>query len=123
MEDSDSPLDQRAPDARAAASAAMCRATHAIEMSRALGRQQDALLETARAFMAEQRALRTSSHELLRDHVVRYTGALRAQGEPPERALVLMKAVIEPVLQGAPQDRRAVMETVVRWCVEAYYAA
>ena len=86
------------------------------------GSERERLLEAARRLVAADRP--AAEAELpLRLEVSRYTRALRADGQPPERVLALVKQAVEPALLGRSTERREVLESVVRWFVEAYYAA
>lgn len=81
----------------------------------------------------ENEALRAAEREALREleaDVRRFANRLRTEGTPPEVAVRRLKATVEPVVyaardhDGADVDwRRAVVGDVVRWFVEAYYAA
>ena len=55
--------------------------------------------------------------------VARYAVLLRAIGEPPERALVLIKTAFSEAAPRQDDDHRAMLEDVVKWVVDAYYAA
>ena len=55
--------------------------------------------------------------------VTRYAHLLRALGEPPERALVVIKVAFSEAAPHQDDDNRAVLEDIVRWAVDAYYAA
>ena len=61
----------------------------------------------------------------LRASVTAYVHHLRADGIPPERMLVLVKATLRestpPELDAV--EARTLMEDVVRWSVDAYYDA
>jgi len=81
----------------------------------------------------ENEALREAEREALRAleaDVRQFASRLRTEGTPPEIAVRRLKATVEPVVfatrdhDGADVDwRRAVVGDVVRWFVEAYYAA
>jgi hypothetical protein len=81
----------------------------------------------------EDQALRVAERDALRDleaDVRRFTGRLRDDGMPPEVAVRRLKATVDPVVfshrahDGADVEwKRAVAGDVVRWFVEAYYAA
>ena len=75
----------------------------------------------------QQRAMRDwdALQAALRSSVTAYVRRLHDQQVPPERMLVLVKEAVRDatttdtdVLEG-----RALMESVVRWSIEAYYAA
>jgi hypothetical protein len=55
--------------------------------------------------------------------IARYAVLLRALGEPPERALVLVKTAFSEAAPHQDDDSRAVLEDIVKWVVDAYYAA
>lgn len=82
-------------------------------------------LETRALVEAELEAMKT-----LESDVRRFAGALRSQGTPPEVAVRRLKATVDPVVYSARDHdgpdvewRRAVAGDVVRWFVEAFYAA
>ena len=55
--------------------------------------------------------------------VGRYALLLRALGEPPERTLILIKTAFSEAAPHQDDENRAVLESVVKWFVEAYYDA
>ena len=55
--------------------------------------------------------------------VARYAMLLRALGEPPERTLVLIKNAFSEAAPHQDDDNRAVLGDIVKWVVDAYYAA
>jgi hypothetical protein len=63
----------------------------------------------------------------LRDALRTFVAALRARGEPPERALIAVKdRVFEAVRrrQATPgADTGALVRRIVHWAIEAYYRA
>ncbi len=81
----------------------------------------------------ENRALVEAELEAMKKleaDVRRFADALRAQGTPPEVAVRRRKATVGPVVYSARDHdgpdvewRRAVAGDVMRWFVEAYYAA
>ena len=82
-------------------------------------------LETRALIEAEREALRK-----LEVDVRRFAGTMRTEGTPPEVAVRRLKATVDPVVYSAREHdaadvewRRAVAGDVVRWFVEAYYAA
>jgi len=85
-----------------------------------ISRQCDLSVGQSRQLLAASREVR----EQLRDVVSSYVSILRRDGAPPERVIVLVKEAVEasdlPLEIGR---RRALMEEVVRWAVDAYYAA
>ncbi|HEY2377363.1 MAG TPA: hypothetical protein VGH98_15405 [Gemmatimonadaceae bacterium] len=63
--------------------------------------------------------------EMLQESVQRYASLLKTLDTPPERALRLVK---ETVVEHVPhperaEETRALLETVVNWCIEAYYGS
>jgi hypothetical protein len=48
---------------------------------------------------------------------------LRALGEPPERTLVVVKTAFSEAAPRQDDNNRAVLEDIVKWVVDAYYAA
>jgi len=109
--------DPPAPGAAAEGAAA------AFDAALAIAAERDRLLEAARLLLATSRPPDAGEDSPLRREVSRYTRALRADGQPPERVLALVKQAVEPALLGRSVERREVLESVVRWFVEAYYAA
>ena len=73
--------------------------------------------------LADQNAPRAEAEARLREAVAHEALALRASGEAPERALILVKSAVDGELAGPAAMRREVMESVVRWFVDAYYGA
>lgn len=75
----------------------------------------------------EARELRAAAHEVrdeLRSVVTAYVAVLRTNGDPPERVVRLVKdAVDESSLMLPLDEHQALREEVVRWAVDAYYAA
>ena len=113
----------------ARASQAVRSAHETVEQS---GRAR-ALAAEAQMTAIENQALREAEREALRElesDVRRYAGLLREAGTPPEVAVRRLKATVDPVVfstrehdGGDVEWRRAVAGDVVRWFVEAYYAA
>ncbi len=79
----------------------------------------NAALARHREATAAQEEARTA----LSSCVARYAALLRALGEPPERTLVLIKSAFNEAAPRQDDDHRAALEDVVKWIVEAYYAA
>jgi hypothetical protein len=82
-------------------------------------------LENRALIEAELEAMKT-----LESDVRRFADALRIQGIPPEVAVRRLKATVDPVVYSARDHdgpdvewRRAVAGDVMRWFVEAFYAA
>jgi hypothetical protein len=99
------------------------RAAAAVQRSRALQAQCDHLMESAHRIAAEWHMLRSASTTLLKNDVTDLARTLRANGETPERALILLKSAIEPALVELPDEREVILGDVVRWFVESYFAA
>ena len=76
-------------------------------------------LTRRREAAVERDAIRTE----LSASVARFAVVLRALGEPPERALVLIKTAFSEAAPHQDDDNRAVLEDIVKWVVDAYYAA
>ena len=114
--------------------------SHASEEQRSLGDRAVASRDAAR--VAAERYVRIcrqcqltieASHELraaaqtlrdqLRESVRTYALELRRDEVLPERVIVLMKSAIRESDAMRDQNHRAVLEDVVRWAVDAYYAA
>lgn len=70
------------------------------------------------------RAAAGPHREALRDSVRAYARQLRAEAVPPQRMLVLVKGEVAAAAPGAcdGDDRRTLLEDVVRWSIDAYYA-
>lgn len=66
----------------------------------------------------------SAARDELRHAVFALVAALKADGQPPERVLVAVKSAAEFDSPGGGSLARRgdVRGTVVRWCVEAYYA-
>jgi len=92
-----------------------------------------AVAEEVRMVVLEYRALLEAEREAIRGlevDVRRFADRLRTEGIPPEIAVRQLKATVEPVVfssreqqAGDVEWRRAVAGDVVRWFVEAFYAA
>ena len=116
--------------------ALLARASQAIRSAHATSEQAGmarAAAEHARMTAIENQALREAEREALREleaDVRRFASLLRDGGTPPEVAVRRLKATVDPVVfaardrdGGDVEWRRAVAGEVVRWFVEAYYAA
>ena len=68
-------------------------------------------------------AARAEIRSELSASVARYAILLRALGEPPERTLVVVKTAFSEAAPRQDDNNRAVLEDVVKWVVDAYYAA
>ena len=87
----------------------------------ALQSRTEAALSTPPRALRESEALRAA----LRTSVTAYVRRLHDEQVPPQRMIVLVK---EAVREATPAhidvlERRDLMESVVRWSIEAYYAA
>lgn len=63
----------------------------------------------------------SQAREALRHAVVAYVQSLRGEGATPVQTLVKVKSAVEPQLRLPRYERRACIEDVVRWAVDAYY--
>ena len=109
---------RRALTQRLAAASVAARA--ATERYVEIRRQCDSTVEESRELLDVSRELR----EQLRHIVTSYVSILRLEGTPPERVIVQVKTAVEACdLSLDAKRRRQVMEEVVRWAVDAYYAA
>ena len=105
-------LRERAAQARAAATEAIARYVALMAQSR------QRLATVTRNSTAVSATL-----DMLRQSVQRYA-LLKANDTPPERMLRLVKEVLAEKLPHSEHeaDTRALVEGVVTWCIEAYYA-
>jgi len=71
----------------------------------------------------ELRAVAQTLREQLRESVQTYALELRRDDVLPERLIVLMKTAVGESDAVRDKNHRAVLEDVVRWAVDAYYAA
>jgi hypothetical protein len=62
-----------------------------------------------------------AAREALRRSVVASVQSLRVEGVSPVDTILRVKSAIEPQLKLPSYERRACVEDVVRWTVEAYY--
>jgi hypothetical protein len=100
----------------------------AIAASSAGGLRSRSLLASAEPLAAESGRLVRASQSLreqLRASVGAYARRLRTDGVPSERMLVLVKSAVR---DATPREldaieARELMDEVVRWSIEAYYAA
>jgi hypothetical protein len=74
------------------------------------------------ASQREAAAVRAEIRSELSASVIRYAILLRALGEPPERTLVVIKTAFSEAAPHQDDDNRAVLEDIVKWVVDAYYA-
>jgi hypothetical protein len=105
-------LGHRAAESREAARVA---AEHYVRIRR----QCQLTIEASQELRAMAQALR----DQLRDSVTMYAVELRREQVLPERVVVLMKSAIGESDTVRDQNHRAVLDDVVRWAVNAYYAA
>jgi hypothetical protein len=84
------------------------------------GRAEELAGESGR-LVRESAALRSQ----LRDSATAYARHLHDDGLPSERMLVLVKAAVREATpsQLDPFEARELMDEIVRWSIEAYYAA
>ena len=82
-----------------------------------------ARLNAALARHREAAGAREDARAALSASVARYALLLRALGEPPERTLVLIKNAFSEAAPLQDEDNRAALEDIVKWIVDAYYAA
>ena len=96
---------------------AMARQTRA----EALQSRTEAALSTSQRAVRDSEALRAA----LRTSVTAYARRLHDEQVPPQRMLVLVKEAVREATPAAADvlERRELMESVVRWSIEAYYAA
>ena len=91
-----------------------------IRSGGALGRASE-LLAGSEVALQDSQAVR----EQLRAAVMAYVHRLHADGEPPERVLVLVKSAVRDAVPAefsvADEDR--LVADAVRWSIEAYFAA
>jgi hypothetical protein len=100
-----------------------------VQRARELAARSADACRLAQVLMEEQQALRTACRErreTLRATVYRSTKALRDAGEPPDRAIVLVKTAVREAT--ADQNAHAgevdaLVDSATQWCIEAYYAA
>ena len=60
----------------------------------------------------------------MRAEIQSYVRSLRADGVPPERAIVLLKGALQVGLRGGRSDESvadALLHDGVEWCINAYY--
>jgi hypothetical protein len=106
----------------------LARARAAILSAQAhMGRSQSLLARAQLLVGASARNVQESAdlRELLHASVAAYARRLKAEGQPPERMLVLVKSAVReavpPELDAV--EVRELVEDVVRWSVEAYFEA
>lgn len=101
-------------------SLAVARAKAATERYVQIRRECELTVEEAHKLRAAAQDLR----EELRSVVTTYVSVLRSDGDPPERVVRLVKEVVDDSGLALPLDEHlALREEVVRWAVDAYYAA
>lgn len=116
-EQSHSPEGQRSLSDRAGCARDAARA--AADRYVRVRRQCQLTVESSHELLAMTQALR----DQLQDSVATYTMVLRADRVLPERVIVLMKSAVGESDALRDQYHRALVEDVVRWAVDAYYAA
>jgi hypothetical protein len=99
------------------------RSLAAHERAEELCLRRSELMEAASVLAKEHAELRETAAAALQTEVTRFAHALRESGEVPERALVLVKDAVASVFSNAGAEQTGVMADVVRWFVDAYYAA
>lgn len=99
--------------------AARAQACAIAERDVQIRRTVDETRREARELRAEAAELRAS----LRNSVTAYVAELRGADVPPERAVLLVKSAIVESDSYPDKHQREVVEEVVRWAVNAYYAA
>lgn len=104
-------LRRRAREAREAAAAAAAR-------YQALRERYDLQVRLRAERQNDERAARAQ----LRESIVSYVAILRRDNTPPERMLTLVKSAVGDAATD-PLLRRQLLDEIVRWAVEAYYAA
>jgi len=101
---------------------AWMRTAEAITRADALRTTSEALCAEASQAVADCCSIPDEAAQSMRDKVEGLSRLLRQSGAPPERALVVVKRAVEPLVSGPPAFAGPVMERVVEWFVEAYYA-
>lgn len=100
--------------------AASVAAREATERYVEIRRECELTVEKTREMLAASDELRAH----LRTVVSSYVSLLRRDGVPPERMLVLVKNAVESAHADLDaRGRRAIMDEMVRWAVDAYFAA
>ena len=109
---------RRALTRRLAAASVAARA--ATERYVEIRRKCESTVEESRELLDVSRELR----EQLRHVVTSYVSILRLDGTPPERVILQVKTAVESCnLSLDARRQRHLMDEVVRWAVDAYYAA
>ena len=95
------------------------------ERSQALQSRTEEVLTTSHRAVRESEALRAALRLTLRASVTAYVRRLHDEQVPPERMLVLVKDAVRAATPASADvlEGRELMESVVRWSIEAYYAA
>ena len=95
-----------------------------IESLRALRQATSDLAAETQRIVAQHRKLKAEDASFLQHYVQGLARMLRECGAPPERALVLVKREMQPLMvASAPESIPMLTEQVVRWFVDGYYAA
>lgn len=95
----------------------------AIARAREVAETSQRLRDEALRLVAGTETLAAGYVDVMRRDVEGLARVLRESGAPPERALVLIKDAVEPLVDAVPDDREGVLEQIVRWFVDSYYAA
>jgi len=98
-------------------------AADAIARAHEVAETSQRLRDEAFRLVTRSKTFEVGYAEVMRRDVEGLARVLRESGEPPERALVLVKNAMEPLVAAAPEDREIVLQQVVRWFVDSYYAA
>ena len=106
----------------------MARVVEAIGEVRGHQRRSLELLSQSRERLAWTDTLVGQSvtiRDRLRETVTALACLERTKGVPPEKMLMLLKAIVVDAEAERldPTDARSLMDDVVRWGIEAYYAA
>jgi hypothetical protein len=104
------------------------RVVETIAQTKALRNQSEHLIRRSREHVAwsdTQFGHGIRVRDELRDKVAALARSQRAEGVPPERMVTMLKDLIHDAHADALEwsDARALNDDVVRWGIEAYYAA
>lgn len=95
-----------------------------MESARALREATIELAAETHRIVAKHRKLTAEDAGFLQRYVEGLSRMLRECGAPPERALVLVKREVQPLIAAAAPDGVLMLtDRVVRWFVDGYYAA
>ena len=95
----------------------------AVARARELAETSQRLRDQSLRLAAESQRLSVACVEMVRRDVEGLARVLRESGAPPERALVLVKDAVAPLVAAVPEERDVVLDQIVRWFVASYYAA